>query len=541
MTGVQETLSALLERVTEEVGDAPALIYGGETWSYTALLNRSRRAASALAALGIGRGDKVALWLPNVPAYPALYFALGRLGAVAVAVNTRFRALEVADILSRSGAKALAMWPGFKDIDFAGLLAEIGEGPLAGLERVLVYDESEAPVPKQVAGKPVTAVSALFGAPPLVEDRATPADPCNIFTTSGTTSKPKFVLHGQGPVTRHARDCVSAFGWDRPGAVSYQATPVCGVFGFSTMMATLAAAAPNVLTPLFTPGEAADAVRRHRVTHFMGTDDMYAGMLALREEPEPFPSLRLCGYALFNPTLEDFETKTLARGVPLIGLYGMSEVGALMAVQKIDAPLEDRLAGGGYPVAPEAVVRVRNVETGELCPPGVSGEVEMRCPSLFLRYDGNPEATAAAMTEDGFLRTGDAGRMRPDGSFVYEARMGDTLRLAGFLTAPSEIEAHVETHPSVAGCQVVGVATPRGPRAFAFVRPADDSYDETALLGWCRETMANYKVPVRAAPIDAFPVTHSANGTKIQKAELRRMAEALEGAGISMQSASAAR
>ena len=534
MTETRETLSALLERAAAGAGESPALIYGGETWSYTALLNRSRRAASALAALGIGRGDKVALWLPNVPAYPALYFALGRLGAVTVAVNTRFRALEVADILSRSGAKALAMWPGFKDIDFAGLLAEIGERPLAGLERVLVYDESEAPVPKQVAGKPVTAVSALFEAPPLAEDRATPDDPCNIFTTSGTTSKPKFVVHGQAPVTRHARDCVSAFGWDRPGAVSYQATPVCGVFGFSTMMATLAAGAPNVLTPLFTPGEAADAVRRHSVTHFMGTDDMYAGMLALREEPEPFPSLRLCGYALFNPTLEDFEARTLARGVPLIGLYGMSEVGALMAVQKIGAPLEDRLAGGGYPVASEAVVRVRNVETGEPCPPGVSGEVEMRCPSLFLRYDGNPEATAAAMTEDGFLRTGDAGRMRADGSFVYEARMGDTLRLAGFLTAPSEIEAHVETHPSVAGCQVVGVATPRGPRAFAFVRTAGEAiYDETALLAWCRETMANYKVPVRAVPIDAFPVTHSPNGTKIQKAELRRMAEALEADAVS--------
>ena len=537
---MRETLSALLERVAEESGNAPALIYGEEVWSYADLLDRSRRAAAALAELGIGRGDKVALWLPNVPAWLALYFALGRLGAVTVAVNTRFRALEVADILSRSGAKALVMWPGFKDIDFAGLLAEIGDDALAGLERVLVHDEGEAPVPERVAGKPVTAVRTLFDAPPLAADRAAPGDPCNIFTTSGTTSKPKFVLHGQEPVTRHARDCVAAFGWDRPGAVSYQATPLCGVFGFSTMMATVAAGVPNVLAPLFTPGEAAEAVRRHRVTHFMGTDDMYAGMLALREEPEPFPSLRLCGYALFNPTLEDFEAKTLARGVPLIGLYGMSEVGALMAVQKIDAPLEDRLAGGGYPVAPEAVVRVRNVETGELCPPGVSGEVEMRCPSLFLRYEGNPEATAAAMTEDGFLRTGDAGRMRADGSFVYEARMGDTLRLAGFLTAPSEIEAHIETHPSVAGCQVVGVATSRGPRAFAFVRPAEGPYDETALLAWCRETMANYKVPVRAAAIDAFPVTHSANGTKIQKAELRRMAEAMEADAVSVQSASAA-
>ena len=198
MTEKRETLSALLERVAAEAGEAPALIYGDETWSYAALLDRSRRAAFTLAAHGIGRGDKVALWLPNVPAYLALYFALGRLGAVAVAVNTRFRALEVADILSRSGAKALAVWPGFKDIDFAGLLAEIGEDALAGLERVLVYDEGEAPVPERIAGKPVTAVGALFEAPPLAEDRAVPDDSCNVFTTSGTTSKPKFVAARPG-------------------------------------------------------------------------------------------------------------------------------------------------------------------------------------------------------------------------------------------------------------------------------------------------------------------------------------------------------
>ncbi len=523
-----ETLSGLLERAAREAGDAPALIYGEETWSYAQLLERSRRAAAGLAAAGVGRGDRVALWLPNIPAWPALLFALARLGAVAVAVNTRFRALEVADILARSGARTLVMWPGFKDIDFPALLAEIDADALARLERVLAWEEDGSAAPERIAGKPASALRALFEAPPLAEDRAEAGDPCIMFTTSGTTSKPKFVLHGQGPVARHARDCVAAFGWDRPGAVSYQATPLCGVFGFSTMMATVAGGAPNVLAALFAPAEAARALRRHRVTHFMGTDDMFAGMLAARAEPEPFPSLRICGYALFNPVLEDFEARTLARGVPLIGLYGMSEVGALMAMQRPEAPLADRLAGGGYPVAPEAEVRVRHVETGELCPPGVSGEIEIRCPSLFLRYEGDPEATAAAMTEDGFLRTGDAGHMRADGSFVYEARMGDTLRLAGFLTAPGEIEAHLETHPAVSGCQVVGVATPRGPRAFAFVRPADAAaYDERAVLAWCRETMANYKVPLRAAPIADFPVTLSPNGTKIRKGELRRMAEAM--------------
>lgn len=525
---MQETISALLERVAGDAPNAPALHYGGRTLTYADLLDGSRRVAASLAALGIAGGDKVALWLPNTPAYLQLYFALGRLGAVAVAVNTRFRALEVADILARSGARALAIWPGFKDIDFRALLAELDPSALDGLEHVLVHGEDDAGMPERIAGKPATRFDALLEGEPMTEDRASPDSPCNIFTTSGTTSRPKFVLHGQGQVTRHARDCASAFAWDAPGAVTYQSTPLCGVFGFSTMMATVAAGAPNVLAPLFTAGHAARAVREFSVTHFMGTDDMYWGMLDQSDEEVPFPSLRICGFALFNPTLGDFVGRALRRGIPLIGLYGMSEVGALMAVQRFGAPETERLEGGGYPVAPEARVRVRHVETGEINPPGLSGEIEIRCPSMFLRYEGNPAATEEAMTEDGFLRTGDAGRMRGDGSFVYEARMGDTLRLAGFLTSPSEIEAHIEGHPSVSGCQVVGVGTARGPRAFAFVRTAEGSpYDEEALLAWCRDTMANYKVPVRAVPIPSFPVTLSPNGTKIQKAELRRRAEAM--------------
>ena len=525
---MRETISALLERVAARAPNAPALHYGGRTHTYGDLLDGSRRVAASLAALGIAAGDKVALWFPNTPAYLQLYFALGRLGAVAVAVNTRFRALEVADILARSNARALAIWPGFKDIDFRALLAELDPSALDGLEHVLVHGEDDAGMPERIAGKPATRFDALLEAEPMTEDLASPDSPCNIFTTSGTTSRPKFVLHGQGRVTRHARDCVSAFGWDEPGAVTYQSTPLCGVFGFSTMMATVAAGAPNVLAPLFTARHAARAVREFSVTHFMGTDDMYWGMLDQSDEAVPFPSLRICGFALFNPTLGDFVGRALRRGIPLIGLYGMSEVGALMAVQRPGAPEAERLEGGGYPVAPDARVRVRHVETGEINPPGLSGEIEIRCPSMFLRYEGNPAATEEAMTEDGFLRTGDAGRMRGDGGFVYEARMGDTLRLAGFLTSPSEIEAHIEGHPSVSGCQVVGVGTARGPRAFAFVRTAEGSpYEEEALLAWCRDTMANYKVPIRAVAIPSFPVTLSPNGTKIQKAELRRKAEAM--------------
>ena len=140
-------------------------------------------------------------------------------------------------------------------------------------------------------------------------------------------------------------------------------------------------------------------------------------------------------------------------------------------------------------------------------------------------YYLNPEATAETMTADGYVRTGDLGYTTEDGRFVYLQRMGDVLRLGGFLVSPAEIENHLLGHADVADCQVVGIATDRGARPVGFVIPrAGASFDEEALRAHCLAGLAKFKAPDRIFPIDAFPTTKSANGTKIQRAELRRMA-----------------
>ena len=115
----------------------------------------------------------------------------------------------------------------------------------------------------------------------------------------------------------------------------------------------------------------------------------------------------------------------------------------------------------------------------------------------------------------------------PTGGFFFEARMGDVLRLGGYLVAPAEIEARLQAHPSVEGAQVVGAQGPRGPAAVAFVIPRSGApFDEAALAGWCAEALARFKVPAAIIPLDVFPTTQSANGTKIQKAKLRDLAAA---------------
>ena len=171
-------------------------------------------------------------------------------------------------------------------------------------------------------------------------------------------------------------------------------------------------------------------------------------------------------------------------------------------------------------------MRVRDPESGRLLPVGEAGEIEIAGPSLMREYFENPAATRDTISDDGFVRSGDLGYLTDDGGFVYLARMGDAMRLGGFLVSPAEIEGQLNEHPAVRGAQVVEVHTERGPRPVAFVVPDPGGrFDEEALRDHCGQSLARFKVPTRIFALDEFPTTRSANGTKIRRAELRRMAE----------------
>lgn len=507
-----------------------ALTYRGTGMTVGELAAASRRVASGLRALGVGRGDRVALWLPNIPAWLECFFACARLGAIAVSVNTRFRSHEVEDIVGRAGCRALVLWPGFKGIDFRGILADVRPEALSALGDIVVYGEEGDAASFALPGKRVTPYSTLCAA---AEDVADPADAdarCVIFTTSGTTKAPKFVCHAQAGVVQHARDVARGFGFDAPGARVLQALPLCGVFGFTQALGALAGGAPMHVLPLFDADECARVMHDEAITHANGGDDMLDRLLAAREEPVPFPALRFFGYAKFNPALDDLVTRAEQRGVRACGLYGMSEVHALYALQPADLPAAERAKGGGVLVSPAAAVRICDPDTGAELPPGEHGEIELKGPSLLREYYGNPEATREAF-HDGWFRTGDLGYLDGPRRFCYVTRIGDVLRLGGFLTSPQEIEAVLEEHPAVDGAQVVGANFEREPGAVAFIVPADGAaFDEEALRAWCRARLAGYKVPRRFVAIDAFPTTASANGTKIQRAKLRAMASELAAA-----------
>src|SRR5882757_7438081 len=323
----------LLADIAEETPDAPAFIHGERALTFAELLDCSARTAQGLADLGVGPGDRVALWLPNVPAYPILYFACVRLGAIAVAVNTRYRAVEVADIVGRSGAKVLACAPGFRRIDFLSILADIEPAALDTLAAIVTVGEAPASVPPAIERLRRVPFDRLLSRPAHAANHALASAPCNIFTTSGTTSAPKFVLHRQGAIAGHAQQVARVFGFAASKTLSLAILPLCGVFGFNQMMATLAAGKPSVLVESYEIERIARLIELYRPTTMFGSDDMFSRLLEIVPGEHPFPSIKYAGYAGFNAALAGIVEQAETRGLRLTGLFGMSEVQALYALQ----------------------------------------------------------------------------------------------------------------------------------------------------------------------------------------------------------------
>ncbi|MCH9672103.1 MAG: AMP-binding protein [Gammaproteobacteria bacterium] len=523
-----DTITQLLRTQAHARPDDPALIYADQPMTYLELERLANKLAGGLHRLGVRGGDRVALWLPNTPAYIALNLACARLGAIAVAVNTRFRSVEVGDIVGRSGAKVMAMWPGFRSIDFLEILTQIDPHQLAALETIVLYDEGTATnvTPRAIEHCQRLRFDELASGQPHATDAATPNAGCNIFTTSGTTKAPKFVLHDQASVTRHARVMAHELGLNASRGAVLQAIPLCGVFGFCQATAALSAGRPMIMMNAFEPERAVQLMEKYGVTHFNGTDDMIDPMLDASPHEIAFPNVAYAGFASFAASPDIIIDKAERRGLTLAGLYGMSEVQAFFARQPLEAARERRQLGGGVPLGPEAAVRVRNPDTGELLGVGESGELELCGPSLMREYFENEEATAETLTDDGYLKSGDLGYLTDDGGFVFQTRIGDVLRLGGFLVSPMEIESHLNLDPRITGAQVVAVATERGPRPVAFVTlQAGAALDESALREHCMSGLAKYKTPVRIFALEEFPTTKSANATKIQRNKLREMAE----------------
>lgn len=520
------TLSALLARNVAQHGEAAAFVDGDRTISYREFDGLVNDSAAWLTEQGIVPGDRVAVWLVNRVEWLALFFGLARIGAALVAVNTRYRSHELATILERSQAKLLILQLHFRKIDFPAVLAGVPASAVTALHAVAVVDAGEG-MPATVLGKPTVAFSPLGLSARPVPDVAAPDAPSILFTTSGTTSGPKLVVHPQRTISLHAQRVAQAYGFADDDTRLLAALPFCGVFGFNAAMAAFAVARPIILMDTFDGKAAAQLLVEQRITHVFGSDEMFHRMIEHAQGPRPFPAARVFGFACFHPGIAEYTQAAWARGIPMIGLYGSSEVQALFSLQQCTLPLEQRIQGGGMPASIDAgaQVRIRDVDSGRLLEPGKSGAIEIRADTNFSGYLNNPDATAKAIDAEGFFRTGDIGYLREDGSFVYETRQGDAMRLAGYLVSPVEIEEVIKTCPGVRDVQVVAVSIDgkERPVAFAIAAPGKQP-QEPEMMHAASAVLAAFKVPAHIWLVEEFPMTQSSNGTKIQRVKLRELA-----------------
>ncbi|WP_294099880.1 AMP-binding protein [Sphingomonas sp.] len=492
----------LAARIGAHPPDAIALIVahadGDERIDYRTLLEGADGWAARLAGHGLVPGDTIALWLPNIAAWPMLELAAARLGLIVVPINTRWKATELRHALAISGARLIVMPEAFCDIPFETMLAEA----LAGLTPITAIRIPLRAVRHDSVSMPPAAKGDL---------------PLNLLATSGSTGAPKFAVHRQSALVIRFAAAAERF-TVRAGDSLLCVLPLCGVWGLGITLAGLLRGATCVLMPVFAPDQAAAVMGRLAITHLHGGDNLILSLLASPELASELPAWRTCYFGAFTgrtgaETIAMIESKGSAN-LRAAQAYGSSEGLAFVTGSAPSAPLAERAMAGGPLVDDATALRI------------VDGELQLRGPTVTLGYFRDDAASDRAFTSDGWYRTGDLGHAVPGGG-VFLSRMGDALRLRGNLVDASEIEHHLCAHPDIVEAHVVGAsADSRGDVAFAFVKLcAGSRVTEPELLAFARLRMANYKLPERILTDVEIPVTIGANGAKVKKSELRAIAQ----------------
>src|SRR6201995_5458248 len=327
MSGNRPSLASL---IAGDTASTTAFVFDGKKVTRAQLARTVDQTAAWLAAQGISRGDVVAVWLVNRLAWGTLLFAAARAGGLIAAVNTRYRSAEVEHLLKLSAAKMLVAEAQFRSIDFPSILAGIDKAAVPALERVAVVGAAGMASPW-----PCVAFDAFTRgyppAPPLPDD---PDAPVLLFTTSGTTKGPKLVAHSQATLAGHGAAIAKALDLSAERHSMLALLPFCGTFGMSGLLGFMAAGITIHALDAFDTEIAFRTLRSEKITHTFGSDEMFKRMLALTDEPRPFPHAELFGFAAFQPGWREFAAQAEARGLPLYGLYGSSEVQALFSIQR---------------------------------------------------------------------------------------------------------------------------------------------------------------------------------------------------------------
>lgn len=524
---LRDSIPELLDELYTCRRDEIAIVYREQRLTYGELIDNVTGLAGGFAELEIGRGDPVAIWLPTQLDWVVVMLAAGAVGAPVIALNPRYRANELSYILDNSRARALVYRPRFLTSDYEAIIestcldgrGEIDRDRFPSLEHlVAASDEPD--------GLPSTLLDELYRNP--IDAVGQAKDRMIVFYTSSTTSFPKGACHLQEGIIHHGY-----YAGVRQKIVSEDsvllAVPISGVLGFVSLMEALCHGSKLVLQEANDPRETVELVEREQCTIFNSLDGILGPILDDPELAERLRGVRNSAVGIYTRNVREFvESAERFCGMKVLHTYGMSEVQALTFLDGPDASLEKRARAGGIPTSEEVEGRIVDAETGEVLAEGELGEMQVRGKVVMAEHLRNPEADSKAFTDDGWFRTEDIGHLEEDGGIAYRSRGDDALRLRGFLVNPREIEEYINNHDLIETTQIVGASMPDGDAAVAFIKVAPGSrLSESDVKAFCRDGIANYKIPSVVEFVSEFPVTEGTNGVKIQKAKLREQARTL--------------
>jgi fatty-acyl-CoA synthase len=538
-----QTLRDALLRNAELYPSREALVIADRRVTYGELHDRVVEMATGLAALGVKRGDHVAVCMGNTVDWVVFFYAAAALGAVTVPVNTRFKADELAYCLAYADVKLLFMTESFLNIDFLSMLRSICPAldstlPDARLPKLANVVVTGGNTPRgALSAKEMIALGFAGDQPQF--DTVIPGDVLLMQFTSGTTSYPKGVMLTHDNMLRNAAYVAERFDL-KEGDRYYSARPFYHVAGTTlSLLAALTAGACLLSSERFDAQEALRVMSAERCTHTSGNDTMFLMMLSHPGFADYPLSLR-GGWASAGPEVSRKVVERMGmRG--LCHAYGLSEASPNVSMSWHHDDLEKRIDGWGH-VLEGLDVRICDPHTGRDLAEGAAGEILVRGWSVMKGYYKMPAETQKAIDGEGWLHTGDLGVMDGDGRLRFLSRIKDVFRVGGENVAPAEVEDVLHRHPKVKQAQVIGVPDARlieVPAAYVILREGEQAGPDE-IIEWSKARMANFRVPRYVKIVETFENIGMTGSAKVQKNKLRAQALIDFGLNVSTSSTSVA-
>jgi acyl-CoA synthetase (AMP-forming)/AMP-acid ligase II len=527
------TMPELVRTAASQFGDETFIVEeDGGALTFREFEAKAEATARGFLALGVDHGDRVAVWAPNGGGWIVAACAAQMIGAVLVPINTRFRGQEAAYVLEKSATKVLCTVGAFLGSDYLQMLRTARGGPEAGrpvaglpaLSAVVLLDDG--PASERTFGQDDLHERQAPRAALLAREAAVrPGDICDILFTSGTTGAPKGAMHNHGQALWMASLWNQANDLRR-GDRALIANPFFHSFGYrSGWVSALLAGARVYPLAVFGGGEALRRIEADRISVLMGAPTLFHDIL---DHPDrgafDLSSLRVGHTGSANVPVELIRRAREELGFEhFLTSYGLTEATALVSVNRPGDDFETiaRTVGLALPGTELRIVSPDGVSLG----PGDAGELLVRGPNVMQGYFEDAAATAEAIDQDGWLRTGDVGQVDAQGRLRILDRLKDIVVVGGFNAYPAEIEQALRGHPAIAEAAVVAAPDARQGEvcaAFVVLHPGA-SLTQPELSAWARERLANFKVPRHLFVEEALPKTPLG---KVQKFQLKEKARA---------------